>query len=310
MKSKGLRCKLLHYHVGEILLTCTSEHLKAIEKDTSAIRTHNSAVQSRVDRLQHDQDSAKHHRLLKWISPTDYPAQQSDIIQRRQKGTGQWFLDAPEVAKWLDKATGTLFCPGIPGAGKTMIAAIMIDHILNSMHNSPRGVAYVYFNYKAQAEQDAASMLAAILKQLTQSLPSTMEPVERLYDQHAGKGTKPSLDELYSALRSVLAHYPAVYIIIDALDECSDTDGARQQFLARLRGLQAEQDVRLMVTSRYISGIIEGFKEASKIEVRASREDVMRFVAGQINRLPKCIQRDPALQELMQEKIAEAADGM
>jgi hypothetical protein len=109
---------------------------------------------------------------MEWISTTDYPAQQSDIIKQRQEGTGQWFLDAPEVAKWLSEPKGTLFCPGIPGAGKTMVAAIAIDYLLKLVHNSLHGVAYVYCNYKAQEEQDASRMLAAILKQLVQARPS------------------------------------------------------------------------------------------------------------------------------------------
>ena len=48
----------------------------------------------------------------------DFPAQQSDIIGRRQEGTGQWFLNAPDIVKWLREPKETLFCPGIPGAGK------------------------------------------------------------------------------------------------------------------------------------------------------------------------------------------------
>lgn len=263
-----------------------------------------------MDKLRQDQDSAEHRRLVEWISPTDYPAQQSDIIKRRQEGTGQWFLDAPEVVRWLSNPKGTLFCPGIPGAGKTMVAAIAIDHLLKSVQNSLHGVAYIYCNYKAQKEQDASSILAAILKQLVQARPSVAEPVERLHEQHANQGTRPSLDEVFSALRAVLAHYPTVYIVIDALDKCQDGDGTRRQFLAKLRDLQAGRDLRLMATSRSISEVVDEFREALRLEVQASKEDVKRFVAGQKYRLPKCIQRDPALQDIVQDKIVEAVDGM
>ena len=168
----------------------------------------------------------------------------------------------------------------------------------------------MYCNYKAQKEQDASSMLAAILKQLVQARPSIIEPVERLHQQHTGQGTRPSLDEISSALRDVLVHYPTVHIVIDALDECRDTDGARRQFLARLRELQAGRDVRLMATSRFIPEIVDEFREALRLEVQASEEDVKRFVVGQTYRLPKCIQRDSALQNMVQDKIVEAVGGM
>ncbi|KAL9632851.1 MAG: hypothetical protein Q9204_003629 [Flavoplaca sp. TL-2023a] len=95
------------------------------------------------------------------------------------------------------------------------------------------------------------------------------------------------------------------------IDALHDGQGStRRQFLAKLRDLQAGRDVRLMVTARFIPDIEDAFKGALKLEVRASEEDVKRFVAGQIHRLPRCIQRDPALQYLLQEKIVDAVDGM
>jgi Cdc6-like AAA superfamily ATPase len=291
-------------------LTLRSKLSQAIKDDTNFVRTHVPALQSGVDKIQQDQADAKHGKVVEWISPTDYPAQQSDIIHRRQKGTGQWFLDAPEFARWLGEPKGTLYCPGIPGAGKTMAAAIAIDHLLQSVQSSSVGVAYVYCNYKAQEEQGASSMLAAVVKQLVQARPSATEPVERLYKQHANRGTKPSLEEIFSALREVVAKYSIVYIVVDALDECRDSDGTRSQFLAKLRELQGGQDVRLMATSRFIPEIEAEFQTAVRLEMRASDEDVRRFVVGQMYRLPKCIQRDPALQNMVEEKIPERVDGM
>ena len=269
---------------------------------------HVPAVQSGLDAIRQQHDSAKHYRLLEWMSASDYPAQQSDIIRRREEGTGQWFLDAPEVSRWLNEAKATLFCPGIPGAGKTMIAAIAIDHLLNTAQHSAHGVAYVYCNYKAQEEQDVSSMLTAILKQLVSGRPSAVEHIERLHEKHAGRGTKLSLDEITNALQNVLAHYPYVCVVIDALDECQNA--TRHQILAKLRDLQAEKDVRLMVTARFIPDIEDAFRAALRLEVQASREDVKRFIAGQTYRLPTCIQRNAALQDMVQERILDAVDGM
>ncbi|KAF1970704.1 hypothetical protein BU23DRAFT_537789 [Bimuria novae-zelandiae CBS 107.79] len=289
------------------------DHFKlsqAIKDDTNVLRTHVPAIHSRVDEIQQDQVNAKHSKIMGWISPTGYPAQQSDIIGRRQKGTGKWFLDAPEFTRWLGEPKGTLFCPGIPGAGKTMVAAIAIDHLLKSVQSSLVGVAYVYCNYKAQEEQDASSMLAAIVKQLVQGRPSMAEPVARLHKQHADRGTKPSLEEIFGALREVVAKYSTVYVVIDALDECRDSDGTRSQLLARLKDLQVGQDICIMATARFIPEIEAEFQTAMKLEIQASDEDVRRYIAGQTHRLPRCIQRDPALQATIQDKLVEAVDGM
>ena len=184
-----------------------------------------------------------------------------------------------------------------------MVAAIAIAHLQVSVQNSSHRVACVFCNYKAK-EQDIASTLMAIIKQLVQGQSPFMEPAERLYQRHANKGTTPSLDEINNALLEVPEHYPSVYIVVDALDQCLyDT---RRLFLAKTRELQAVRDIRIMATSRFISDIQDTFKDALKSEVRASNEDVERFVAGQIYKLPRCIQRDASLQKMVQAKIVEA----
>src|SRR5262245_58071509 len=87
---------------------------------------------TKVHTIQQSQDRQKHHTIPEWISATDLPAQQSDLIARKEEATGQWFLESPEFANWLREPGSTLFCPGIPGAGKTMLAAITIDHLLKT----------------------------------------------------------------------------------------------------------------------------------------------------------------------------------
>ncbi|KAL9048114.1 MAG: hypothetical protein Q9162_007855 [Coniocarpon cinnabarinum] len=103
---------------------------------------------------------------MQWLSPIDFTAQQSDIISRRQDGTAQWFLESLKFKSWLQGPDKTLFCPGIPGAGKTMIAAVAIDHLCQMAHSTGVGVAYLFCSYKAQFDQSALNLFAAILKQL------------------------------------------------------------------------------------------------------------------------------------------------
>lgn len=65
-----------------------------------------------------------------------------------------------------------------------------------------------------------------------------------------------------------------------------------------------------MVTARFVPDIEDAFKAALRLEVQASREDVKRFIAGQIYRLPPCIQRSAVLQDMVQEKILDAVESM
>ena len=283
---------------------------QAIKDDTSFVRKAMPALRTGVDAIQQDQSRQQLHNILEWISSTDFPAQQSDFIAQRQDGTGWWFLDSPEFSKWIHGSNRTLFCPGIPGAGKTIMAATTIDHLSRTLPRNTIGVAYIYCNYKAKANRNTTSLLAAILKQLVQARPSIAEPVRRLYNDPKRTSPRPSLEEILSALQSILTNYSSVYIVVDALDECQEQDGTRSQLLIKLRELQRKGDVRLMVTSRFIPDIEDEFKLALRLEVRASDADVKRFVIGQMYRLPKCVQRDNELQKVVQDKIVEAVDGM
>src|SRR5262249_50622350 len=71
----------------------------------------------------------EHHTILDWITTIDYGPQQSDFISQRQTGTGQWLLDSAEFKTWVGSNEQTMFCPGIPGAGKTILTSIVIDEL-------------------------------------------------------------------------------------------------------------------------------------------------------------------------------------
>jgi hypothetical protein len=248
----------------------------------------------------------QHHTIMRWLSPTDFPAQQHDIISRRQEGTGQWLLDSPEFQTWVQEVGGTLFCPGIPGAGKTMTAATAVDY-LSRLGQVDAGLAYLFCNYKSQYEQSLHGLLSSLLKQLLQSRIDIAASVTRLYDHYANRNGKPSLDEIFTALSTVCSNYDRLYIVVDALDECTDQDRTRTQLIEMLRELQASTHVRLMFTSRFMPEIMEKFQADPTLEVRASEDDVTRFVAGQWSRLPKY---DEQLKSTILEKIVQAVDGM
>ncbi len=94
----------------------------------------------------------------------------------------------------------TLFCPGIPGAGKTMMAAIAIDYLCRMARGDNIGVAYLFCSYKVQADQSVLSLFTALLKQLVQSRPDIAAPVTQIYDEYWKQRSRPSLNEILRAL--------------------------------------------------------------------------------------------------------------
>jgi len=239
----------------------------------------------------------------------DFSAQQADLLSRRQEGTGEWFIRSPEFSKWIREPKETLFCPGIPGAGKTMIAVAIVDYLARHLQSDNVGLAYVFCNYKATEDQTLPKLQASILKQLIQTQPTLINQT-RLPELYSRR--KPSLDDnqIDGILQSVISYYPTTYIVVDALDECTDKGKVRSRFIASLRDLKNKADVRLLFTSRPYPDVSDMFRGVSKLEIGARSEDIQQFVGGQIHRFPQWIQDDRELLDQIMDKIVTAVDKM
>jgi Cdc6-like AAA superfamily ATPase len=212
-----------------------------------------------VDLLHERQDNRERHEehraILDWLTLIDYATQQNDFISRRQEGTGQWLLDSDEFQRWLNQSGQTLFCSGIPGAGKTIITSIVVKHLWEI--GATTGVAYLYCDFRHQHEQKPEDLLASLLKQLVRQQASTPESVKSIYDRHQDKPTRPSFDEILKALHSVVAYYSRTFIIIDALDECQVSCDV---LLSAMFALQAQTQINLFATSRPVPEITSYFE--------------------------------------------------
>jgi hypothetical protein len=256
-------------------------------------------------------DKREDLEILNWITPIDYGPQQTDYIRRRQVGTGQWLLDSAEYQNWLNVSKQTLFCPGIPGAGKTILTSIVIDDLSTRfLANQNVGIAYLYCNFRRRDEQNAENLLASLLKQLIQERSSLPDSVKALHDHHRNKRTRPSFDEISRTLQSVAAMYSQVFIVVDALDECQASDGCRRKFLTEIFNLQAKCGAHLFATSRFIVEITEVFKSSTSLEIQATRDDVERYLEGHMQQLLPFVQQNRQLQEEIKTGISEAVNGM
>jgi heterodisulfide reductase subunit B len=101
------------------------------------------------------------------------------------------------------------------------------------------------------ADLNASGLFAAILKQLVQSRPDMSGPLTVIYDDCKKRKNKPYLEEILSAIQTFCRNYITVYIVVDALDECTNTNSTREKLINELRQLQAAAtvDLRLMRAS-------------------------------------------------------------
>jgi hypothetical protein len=272
------------------------------------------ATKKGVDMLNSRFDDQDCNTILDWLTVSDYHAhQQSDFFGRRQQGTGQWLLDSPEFKEWMATSGQTLFCPGMPGAGKTMIVSIVVDHLNNFQQEAGPynvGIAYLYCNFRQGQEQKPVNLLTSLLKQLVQELGLIPGSVRSLYDLHNLKKTRPTFEDISKVLQLTVPLYSQVFIIVDAMDEYNDIEGDCQRLIHQIFELQKKTGANFFTTSRFVRDVEREFIGCRNLEIRASDHDIHEYLDGHMVHLPFFIQRNLGLQDEIRRRIKDAVKGM
>lgn len=180
-----------------------------------------------------------------------------------------------------------------------------------SKQNSTAAVIYLFCSYKEGETQTAQNLIASLLKQVLERRRVLSQDIRNLHERHLQRQTRPSLDEISPLLMKELQTYSPVFVIIDALDECADRNNTRAALLAQIQKLP--QNSRVLITSRYSPKIEENFKDVPAIDIRATDDDVKRYIEGRIKREPKLakhIRSDPTLMDDIVTIVVENCQGM
>jgi Cdc6-like AAA superfamily ATPase len=261
----------------------------------------------------HDQ---KNQDILRWLSSSDYHPQQNDFIRKQEEGTGKWLLDSEKFQQWQKGEKQVLFCPGIPGAGKTMITSTVVDHLMKVYRNDVTvGIAFVYYNFRRQHEQRPIDILSSLLEQFSRQLPSLPECVIELHETHNNKekklSTQPSTTEISSTLQNVIKEYSRTFVIIDALDEY---EADRFTLLSELFEIQKKANFNLLTTSRPLPDIERYigrlFVRSTYLKIQTLPEDVKKYIDANLHKLPLFVSHDHDLINEIKNEIVRAAGGM
>ena len=103
-------------------------------------------------------------------------------------------------------------------------------------------MAYFYFDFRDSEKRHLRGLLSSVVFQLSAESDPCYQILSRLYSDHSGGTQEPSKDALSHCLVEMLKvpGQPAMYIIIDALDECPNFSGmptAREEVLVFLEDL-------------------------------------------------------------------------
>ncbi len=247
-------------------------------------------------------------KILDWLSSRNFLTKKNDVLSRRHEQTGAWFLNSTTFKEWLAGPARTLWCPGIPGSGKTVLAALAVDYLRTVFKDENTAVVCVFCSYADLGNQKSDDLVASVLEQLVRSKGVT-NALRMLYQQHQRQRTHLGPKELAKLLNTVMGCFGKVFIVIDALDECPET--TRNSVLVEIYKL--ENLPHLLITSRHSISIANICHDAVHLEIQASDTDLEIYVRSKIQQdrdLAGYVDQDSFLQEDIVKTTVGNAKGM
>ena len=182
-------------------------------------------------------------------------------------------------------------------------------------------VVYYYFNFWDVEKRNYRGLLSSLLVQPVAESDSCHEILFRFYAAYAHGARKPTDDALMHCLKDMLEqHRQLTYIVIDAIDECSNTSGfptPREDVLEFLEGLINLQlpHLRICIASRPEVDIRDMLEPLTPLQVSlheesGQRKDILDYIT-KVVRTDKHMRNWNEEDKLIVIKIvAETSDGM
>lgn len=254
--------------------------------------------------------------VLRFFGSVDPTANHETSKGLRHRQTGLWVLSHETFLAWTSNVRSRLWLSGIPGAGKTVLASVVIEEMLRQS-TPEKAAAYFYCDYKDEQRQKLSNILGTIACQIARQDASqhSFRLLQDYYNSCHPRDkpvSNPKAAELLALISDMGSSFDEVSIVVDALDECGDDRGEVVQALASLNE-NALSNIRTAFLSRdepEIKNILEDFMH---IPIAAHNDDLKIFVAEEIEarvRKRKLRIKNPGLKNEIMEKLSHGADGM
>ena len=292
----------------------------------------------------------------RWLSVPDPWINHNVARKAYHRSTATWFMQGNIFKEW--KSTGSLlwihglrtrlffvsFATAdifrvLAGSGKSILWCVLqrpylarCTHVIDSstviedvQDMCQTGLATLvifYFDFRDAAKQDARSLMSSLLVQLSNQSNSFSATLSEFFSTHDQGSRQPSEDALTECLKDMLQipGQGAIYIIVDALDECPNSYGyptPREQVLVIIQDLINLHlpHVHFCLTSRPEVDIREVLKpltmyNVSLHEERGQNQDIIDYIKTVVSSDPKMRRWQEEDRQLVIRTLTEKAGGM
>ena len=254
-------------------------------------------------------------RILDSFGSTN-PAKNHDMSRKLwRSSTGLWLTNGTEFRGWLtNKITKNLWCYGIPGSGKTVLASAVIEEVLKCCSDSV-AAAYFYCDYKDVKTQDPANILGSLAYQLIRQSEACFEKAEAFHDVHYSRehvSTSYRPTELRDFILQMCSIFDRTMIVVDGLDEC----GKNTTIVVELLSSLSKSDISTVQTlflSRDEIEIREILTDYTRLSIAADKGDLQLYVAAEIAtrmELRGLHINNKSIKEHIMDRLVNGANGM
>ncbi|KAH6902852.1 ankyrin repeat-containing domain protein [Coprinopsis sp. MPI-PUGE-AT-0042] len=230
---------------------------------------------------------------------------QDQNLSKRTPNTLKWLLEGSMFQWWLETQGAVLWGTGMPGAGKTTLASVVIQGSEDrAQESSDICVGFVYCRYTEPMK--VRDILAALARQLLERYCHLLPVIEPLYAKHDLQRTKPTQSELIDVIRKICSRFRIARLFIDGLDEVLYDE--QFDLLDTLKSVPAN----FFITSRPLLELNHILPDVKMFDIAAQNTDIELLISQHID-------RNPALQKVLAtdeqrarvvKKICESSHGM
>ena len=203
-----------------------------------------------------------------------------------------------------------------------LASSSIIQDIISMQKAGLASLAFFYCDFREDQKKDLRGLLSSLLVQLSHQSDSYCDILFNFYSEHDEGSRHPSDDELARCLTDLLKlpGHASVYLIVDALDECSNTSAVRsprEKVLNLIEELIKSQfpNLRICVTSRPetdIKDVLDAltFRSFSLHDEGGQKRDIVDYVKSVISTHPKNRRWKAEHKQLVIDVLTAKADGM
>jgi hypothetical protein len=248
-----------------ILTDYTTANMSVV---TAATYRATNDVKHAQERARHADDRA---RALSWLSTEsgvlDHPKPPVFVPE-----TGRWLIESDVVKRWHGGSAQSsyLWCHGPPGAGKTLLAAVLIDDLQKRSAPDDMVVLHYFCQFDRRKQQSELAMLISMVSQLVHTdQEHVAEAVNKL---NASSHLQVKIGDLHAILAGVCKR-KKVCFVVDGLDELDNV----KVIVSRLQKL-SEAGGKVALFSRIHPDIGKAFSIEDQLEVLADQRDIRLYV--------------------------------